>query len=146
MDYVFSWEVRISDRQKGQLILKRLFEAFNSLKKWTKQFNLRYLKFESSAFALFCFEISTLLKLEISTLLISCSRHRKTKFTNSESPIFTTIFLKLPALKYWKGSSKTARILYTIRSGSLTTAPCALIDISSIRLLWRLFVLKFQPF
>ena len=24
---------------------------------------------------------------------ISCSRHRKTKFTNSESPIFTTIFL-----------------------------------------------------
>ena len=29
----------------------------------------------------------------VSVFCISCSRHRKTKFTNSESPIFTTIFL-----------------------------------------------------
>ena len=27
------------------------------------------------------------------SVLLSCSRHRTTKFTNSESPIFTTTFL-----------------------------------------------------
>ena len=31
---------------------------------------------------------------------ISCSRHRKTKFTNSESPIFTTIFFNNIGLMY----------------------------------------------
>ena len=53
--------------------------------------------------------------------LISCSRHRTTKFTNSESPIFTTKFLFWFFSWFWEHILKLLWDLERIRKGCVVS-------------------------
>ena len=64
---------------------------------WQLQMYYKEVKLDFDARSL---HASMYLLQEVGYERISCSRHRKTKFTNSESPIFTTIFFNNIRLMY----------------------------------------------